>query len=165
MSVRVARPSEIPAVAAPVEGLTWHPVRHTLDINAFGTNAYTAAAVSDLVVEPHDEDEFEELYVVLTGAARFVVDGETVEAPTGEHEPERNALAAERSSILRAAVASLSEREQQILSLVHVHELQGAEIGRMLGVSESRVSQILAGIRRKLREAVDGYERTESLAA
>ena len=83
MSVRVARPGEIPAVAAPVEGLTWHPVRHTLDIRSFGTNAYTAAAAGDLVVEPHDEDEFEELYVVLAGAARFTVDGETFDAPQG----------------------------------------------------------------------------------
>ncbi|HEV2814281.1 MAG TPA: cupin domain-containing protein [Solirubrobacteraceae bacterium] len=83
MSHRVAHVGEIPAVAAPVEGLTWHPVRHTLDIQSFGTNAYTAAAAGDLLVEPHDEDEFEELYVVLAGAARFTVDGETFDASAG----------------------------------------------------------------------------------
>ena len=83
MSVRVAQIHEVPAAAAPVEGLTWHPVRHTLDIKSFGTNAYTAAAAGDLVVEPHDEDEFEELYVVLSGAARFTVDDETFDAPAG----------------------------------------------------------------------------------
>ena len=83
MSFRVAHVDEVPAVPAPVEGLTWHPVRHTLDIRAFGTNAYTGAAAGDLVVEPHDEDEFEELYVLLSGAARFTVDGETFDAPAG----------------------------------------------------------------------------------
>jgi mannose-6-phosphate isomerase-like protein (cupin superfamily) len=83
MSVRVAQVTEVPAVPAPVEGLTWHPVRHHLDIRSFGTNAYSAAAAGDLVVEPHDEDEFEELYVVLTGAARFTVDDETFVAPAG----------------------------------------------------------------------------------
>ena len=45
-----------------------------------------------------------------------------------------------------------------MLSLVHNQELPGAEIGRLLGVSESRVSQILAGIRRKLKDQLDLYE-------
>ena len=83
MSVRHARIDEIPAVPAPVEGLRWHPVRHHLDIGSFGTNAYSAAAAGDLVIEPHDEDEFEELYVVVSGAARFTVDGSTFDAPAG----------------------------------------------------------------------------------
>ena len=59
---------------------------------------------------------------------------------------------------MRGAIARLSERERHILSLVHVQELPGAEIGRMLGVSESRVSQILAGIRRKLKDQLESYE-------
>ena len=83
MSVRVARPEEIPPTDAPVEGLTWHPVRHHLGIEAFGTNAYTADAPGAVVVEPHDEDEHQELYVVLHGAARFTVDGEAFDAPQG----------------------------------------------------------------------------------
>jgi hypothetical protein len=41
---------------------------------------------------------------------------------------------------------------------MHVHELGGAEIGRMLGVSESRASQILAGIRRKLKDRLAAYD-------
>ena len=91
--------------------------------------------------------------------------GDTIMAPGGEHEPERATLSTERSSLLRDAIAALSEREQKILALVHVHELQGAEIGRMLGVSESRISQILAGIRRKLHDAVDSYDSMTDLAA
>ena len=83
MSYRKAHVGEVPAVPSPVDGLTWHPVRHHLDVRSFGTNAYTAAAAGDLVVEPHDEDEFEELYVVLSGAARFVVDGDEFDAPAG----------------------------------------------------------------------------------
>jgi len=83
MSFRKAHIDEIPAVPSPVEGLVWRPVRHHLDVRAFGTNAYTASAPGDLVVEPHDEDEFEELYVVVTGAAEFTVDDETFVAPAG----------------------------------------------------------------------------------
>ena len=84
MSFRTARPEEIPPEDTPVEeGLTWHPVRHHLDIEAFGCNAYTGAAAGDLVVEDHEEDADQELYVVLHGAARFTVDGETFDAPQG----------------------------------------------------------------------------------
>ena len=35
--------------------LTWLPVRHTLDVRAFGTNAYVAGAAGDDVVEEHDK--------------------------------------------------------------------------------------------------------------
>ena len=83
MSFRVSHVTEVPTVPPPVAGLEWRPVRHHLDIRAFGTNAYTAATAGDLVVEPHDEDEFEELYVILSGAARFTVDDETFDAPAG----------------------------------------------------------------------------------
>ena len=83
MSFRVARAADMPRANCPVEGLDWRPVRHHLDIKAFGTNAYIGEKPGDLVVEPHDEDEDEELYVVLTGAARFTIDGETVDAPQG----------------------------------------------------------------------------------
>jgi len=85
--------------------------------------------------------------------------GETVEAPAGEHDPEPAALASERNAAMRYAIGRLSARERQALSLVHVCELPGAEVGRMLGVSESRVSQILAGIRRTLKHQIASYER------
>jgi RNA polymerase sigma factor FliA len=88
----------------------------------------------------------------------FAEVGETVVAPTGDHEPEATTLGADRAAAIRAAVDRLSERERHVLALVHVHELGGAEIGRMLGVSESRVSQILASIRRKLKDQLTAYD-------
>jgi RNA polymerase sigma factor FliA len=84
--------------------------------------------------------------------------GDTVVAPEGELGPEATALVSERNAAMRDAIARLSERERRVLALVHVHELPGAEIGRMLGVSESRVSQILAGIRRKLKDQLGAYD-------
>jgi RNA polymerase sigma factor FliA len=84
--------------------------------------------------------------------------GETIEAPHDELDPESALLGADRNAVMRRAIAGLSERERHILALVHVQEVPGAEIGRMLGVSESRVSQILAGIRRKLKDTLDSYE-------
>ncbi len=84
--------------------------------------------------------------------------GDTVAAHEGDLGPEATALVSERNAAMRNAIEKLSERERRVLALVHVHELPGAEIGRMLGVSESRVSQILAGIRRKLKDQLGAYD-------
>lgn len=60
------------------------PVRHHLGITAFGTNAWTAANVGDRLMPEHEEDDgVEELYVVLSGRARFEIDGDTVDASAG----------------------------------------------------------------------------------
>jgi hypothetical protein len=63
----------------------WAPVRHALDIAAFGVNAFTATRSGADVIEDHDESDsrHEELYVVLTGRAEFTVGGETFDAPAG----------------------------------------------------------------------------------
>ncbi len=90
--------------------------------------------------------------------ATLVEVGETIQAPQGDHEPETMVLGADRSAAMRSAVGRLSERERQVLALVHVQELPGTEIGRLLGVSESRVSQILSGIRGKLKHQLDTYD-------
>jgi RNA polymerase sigma factor for flagellar operon FliA len=91
--------------------------------------------------------------------------GDTVENHELGSEPEQATLASERAAIVRNAIATLSEREQMVLRLVHVDELQGAEIGARLGVSESRVSQILAGARQKLRTRMAAYDVDEPIAA
>lgn len=83
--------------------------------------------------------------------------GETI-AASEQADPMRTVLTSERSSQFRAAVATLSEREREVLALVHIQNLQGAEVGQLLGVTESRVSQILASARRKLRAELDSYD-------
>lgn len=85
---------------------------------------------------------------------------DTVRANEQELEPEHALMNSERMEVVRGAIGALSERERDVLALVHVHELQGAEIGRMLGVSESRVSQILAGVRTKLKQQLELYDAT-----
>jgi tetratricopeptide (TPR) repeat protein len=68
-------------------GYDWHPVRRHFGIRAFGANANVAREAGDVVVDEHDETGGdggqEELYVVLRGRARFVLDGEEIEAPAG----------------------------------------------------------------------------------
>jgi Tetratricopeptide repeat len=64
------------------------PIRIPLGIAAFGVNAYGAREAGGHVIEEHDElgagaGGHEELYLVLSGRARFVVDGEEVDGPVG----------------------------------------------------------------------------------
>jgi tetratricopeptide (TPR) repeat protein len=61
-------------------------VRHHFGIETFGITASTARADGDRLINEHDESEpesGEELYVVLRGHARFEVDGQVQDAPTG----------------------------------------------------------------------------------
>jgi RNA polymerase sigma factor FliA len=71
--------------------------------------------------------------------------------PTSADDPVAAALRRDRARVVREGITSLSERERMILFLIHVEGLTGSEVGSLIGVTESRVSQILSGIRRKLR--------------
>jgi tetratricopeptide (TPR) repeat protein len=69
------------------DGRAYAPLRRKLDIGAFGMYAIRAADGKDLVRERTaagpGADRHEELYVVLTGRARFTVEGEEIDAPAG----------------------------------------------------------------------------------
>jgi quercetin dioxygenase-like cupin family protein len=73
---------EIESLPALGGELRWKPVRYTLGVDAFGINAYRAERAGDLVVEDH-EDPHQELYVVVSGSARFNVESEEFDAPAG----------------------------------------------------------------------------------
>jgi mannose-6-phosphate isomerase-like protein (cupin superfamily) len=81
-SVRLDEIEPIPVVGGT---LLWRPVRRTLDVGAFGINAYTAPNAGDDVVEEHTERMYqhEEVYVVLSGRATFTLGEETLDAPAG----------------------------------------------------------------------------------
>jgi RNA polymerase sigma factor for flagellar operon FliA len=63
------------------------------------------------------------------------------------------------------AIAQLPEREQLVMQLYYVEEFNLKEIGETLGVSESRVSQILSSVVKKLRGTlkVDNASETEKV--
>jgi RNA polymerase sigma factor for flagellar operon FliA len=61
---------------------------------------------------------------------------------------------AERRNRLAAAVERLPERERQVVALYYVEELTMKEIGAVLGVTESRVSQINTQAVLRLRAAL-----------
>ena len=102
MAHKVVHLDDIERVQGP-DTLTWLPVRATLDIRAFGCNAYVAGAEGEDVVELHTEEgaDHQELYFVARGRAEFTVDGDRFDAPAGTYvfipdpESHRHAVAAE----------------------------------------------------------------------
>jgi len=80
----IASLTELESVQA-VGTLRWTPLRKHFGVTAFGISAYTAAEAGQDVVEEHTEEALghEELYVVVTGRATFVLDGEETEVPAG----------------------------------------------------------------------------------
>ncbi len=61
-------------------------VRHHFGIMTFGVTAMTARSDGDRLINEHDEaepDSSDELYVVVSGHARFELDGEIQDAPAG----------------------------------------------------------------------------------
>ena len=87
MAFRALPISDVEPISAVDGTLLWHPLRHALGVTGFGVNAYTAPVAGDDVVEEHKEGGpeggHEELYVVVSGHARFTIDGEAVDAPAG----------------------------------------------------------------------------------
>jgi mannose-6-phosphate isomerase-like protein (cupin superfamily) len=114
MSYRVATVDELQDIAYRQE-THMRPVRDHLGISAFGTNAWTAAREGDRLMPEHAEDEgVEELYVVLRGRARFEIDGDTVDAPTGTlvfvpPQVERTAFAEEAETTVLAIGSNVGQ--------------------------------------------------------
>lgn len=66
---------------------------------------------------------------------------------------------------LAAAIGTLPERERLVLSLYYTDELNLKEIGEVLGVSESRVSQIHSQAALRLRAKMKGWEMSDLQAS
>jgi len=72
-------------------------------------------------------------------------------ADDAAHQPDVMVEEAEFMEAVTDAIAELPEREQLVMQLYYVEELNLKEIGEVLEVSESRVSQILSSVVKKLR--------------
>ena len=72
-------------------------------------------------------------------------------ADDSAHQPDVMVEEAEFMEAVTDAIAELPEREQLVMQLYYVEELNLKEIGEVLEVSESRVSQILSSVVKKLR--------------
>jgi len=72
--------------------------------------------------------------------------------------PEDAALLTDSKRAFREAFETLSTREQEVCVLLYVKHLTLQEVGHVIGVTESRVSQIHSAVRKKLGERMHGHE-------
>ena len=79
---------------------------------------------------------------------------DTLPAPSAGDDPETTALAADQVATIMSAIRSLPASEQRVVVLRAVHDIPNVEVGRMLGVSESRVSQLMTSARRRLHQRI-----------
>ena len=110
----VRRLDELPLVPTKdPDDFDWYPIQHHLGFGAFGVNGFGGAAGTRLVAE-HDETQSgqEELYVVIEGTARFVLDGESFQTSAvslvaiPDPSVRRSAVAVEDGTLLLAIGAS-----------------------------------------------------------
>jgi RNA polymerase sigma factor for flagellar operon FliA len=75
-----------------------------------------------------------------------------------QEDPYHQTLRSEMSGLLEKAIGELPSRERQVLALYHFEELTMKEVGAVLGIGESRVSQIhtaaVIRLRVRLRELI-----------
>jgi RNA polymerase sigma factor for flagellar operon FliA len=99
--------------------------------------------------EPRGDDSLEEETVYLEADP--------------EDNPLHRYLRTERAAHVSAAVAELPEREQRVLQMYYVEEMTLKEIGVVLGLAESRISQIRTAAIQQLRSRLpeEGAESAE----
>ena len=106
----------------------------------------------------HMGDDLEEFQKKRGNAKRFEtlsmeVMNDEVLGIADEHSRQPDAIV-EHEQFMRAvtdAIAQLPERDQLLMQLYYVEELNLKEIGEVLGVTESRISQLLTAVVKKLR--------------
>ena len=115
---------------------------------------------SKLLREPTSyESNIDMLNIVSLNYVIFEDTNETVQDVISDREeeaPENIIEEEEKLEILSKAISNLNEREKLILSLYYYEDLNLKEIGKVLGVSESRVSQLhrksIRNLRNKIKE-------------
>jgi RNA polymerase sigma factor for flagellar operon FliA len=122
--------------------------------------------------QPRDEEIAEEMGVPLAAYRRLLTEGVTLLSldadASGEpgsalvdviedesiHDPFATLEAEERRVLFARFIDMLPERERQVLGLYYQEELTMHDVGTVLGITESRVSQIHSSAILRLRAAV-----------
>ena len=83
-------------------------------------------------------------------------DRQSVQLPSNDmsSQPEHSYLKGEELEILANAIRGLKEKEQMVISLYYVEELNMGQIAQVMQVSEPRISQIHSAAIHKLRESM-----------
>jgi RNA polymerase sigma factor for flagellar operon FliA len=110
---------------------------------------------SELADKEHElqSSDLTSLSTLVTSEGESSIElGETLESHDLSTDPEYQATWDDAKQKFRRAFAQLSPREREVAVLLYVKNLTLKEIGEVLGVSESRVSQIHAQLKGRIRE-------------
>lgn len=77
---------------------------------------------------------------------------------TEESSPQFQLEQKEMKALVADCIERLPERERLVITLYYNEDLKLSEIGEVIGVSESRVSRILAGAKFRLKELVKAHQ-------
>jgi RNA polymerase sigma factor for flagellar operon FliA len=148
------------AILDSLREVDWGP--RTLRRQARRLKQAIAACKAELGRDPSEPEIAAELQISLESLQRLLGDlrgldigslqteteefsGETRRQPrvgSEEQDPFQQTLRAEITNLLERSIGELSEREREVLVLYHFEELTMKEIGAVLCIGESRVSQI-----------------------
>jgi RNA polymerase sigma factor for flagellar operon FliA len=79
------------------------------------------------------------------------------------HEAYATVAQSDVKSVIETAIAQLDTRKQLILQLYYVEEMTLKEIGAVIGVNESRISQILSGTLKELKPLLSSHYQSGAL--
>jgi RNA polymerase sigma factor FliA len=156
------------AILDSLRQVDWSP--RTLRRQAKRVEQARCACRARLGRDPSESEIAEEIGVTLERLQRILGDVRGLDVgslhseisdPSGEYaidppadaeeDPFHQALRSEMSGLLGKALAELATRERNVLALYHFEELTMKQIGRILGIGESRVSQIHSAALVRLR--------------
>ena len=106
----------------------------------------------------------DELWTVSSSTGDQIALIDTIEDPEGP-EPQAALDATETREAMAEAISSLPEREKIVVTLYYYEELTLREIGEVLGVTESRVSQLHTKAILRLRARLAGAASRGSTSA
>lgn len=150
------RQSDLPRSA--ITGLRQHSQAQQKLAQDLGRDPSQAelAAELGLSIDTFHKERTHQHQLQLVSAEEVATELEAVHSEHASDNPEQVVETLQIQERVAALIAELPERDQLILALYYVEELNLKEIGAIIGVSESRVSQILSANANALRKRFMG---------
>lgn len=127
-------------------------IEHLKSIHGRAPSTSEIAELMDVSVDEYHRSRTKSYTFQMSSFDEMGEQGMEIEAQ--DYSPEEEVSQQENIELLISKISRLAERDQLILSLYYDEEMNLKEIGAILDISESRVSQLLTKIVSQLREDI-----------